>query len=159
MKTILIIIGFAAISLLFCNKNEPFDPEKLKAEVLNTVYSHNKAWTELEDIKEQKKYVHENIIFISPPYKTPKKGIKQYLKDYSEWMEHATVHHFKEVDPEVVLYNEGKFALVTFKIDMAFDYDDTSTPEWYGIDQMTLVNEKGKWLITSDMFAKQKEDE
>jgi len=161
MKIIAIAVVFTALILLwFCSKKSSIDPEKTKAEVLKTVYAHNKAWTELEDINEQKKYVHENIIFISPPYRKPISGSKEYLRSYQEdWMDHATVHHFKEIEPQVNLYNDGKFALVTYKIDMAFDYDSTSVPEWHGIDHMTLVNENGKWLITSDVFAKEKEDE
>ena len=157
MKILIVLIGVLIMILIACNKN--CDTEKIKTEVLETVYAHNKAWTKLEDINEQKKYIHENIVFLAPPYKEPIRGKKEYLNSYKEWMDHATVHHFKEVDPEVYLYCNGKFAIVTYKIDMAFNFDDTKVPEWYGIDKMTLVKENGKWLITSDMYAKQKEDE
>ena len=37
---------------------------------------------------------------------------------------------------------------------MSFDYDDRTVEEWKGIDMISLVKEEGKWLITSDMFAK-----
>ena len=159
MKILILLIGVSIMILTSCSKKENYDIDKTKSEVLKTVYAHNKAWTKLEDLNEQKKYVHENIVFISPPFKELKKGIKQYLTAYKKWIDHATVHHFKELNPEVILYNEGKFAIVTYKIDMAFDYDDTKVPEWHGIDKMTLVKENGKWLITSDMFAKQIEGE
>ncbi len=160
MKTLIFLLGVLLMILNSCNKNEKYDIDKTKSEVLKTVYAHNKAWTKLEDIKEQKKYVHENIIFISPPYKKPIKGAREYLKNYKEdWMDHATVHHFKEVNPEVTLFNNGLFAVVTYEIEMSFDYDDTKVSEWHGIDQMTLVKENGKWVITSDMFAKRTEDE
>lgn len=72
-------------------------------------------------------------------------------------MDHATVHHFKEVNPEVYLYCEEKFAVVTYKIDKVFEFDEINVPKWHGLDQMTLVKENGKWLITSDLYAKQKE--
>ena len=159
IKILVILIGVFIITLTACNKNKNYDAAKIKAEVLETVYAHNKAWTKLEDLNEQKKYVHENIVFLAPPYKEPVIGKKEYLSSYKEWMDHATVHHFKEVNPEVYLYCNGKFAIVTDKIDMAFNFDDIKVSEWYGIDKMTLVKENGKWFITSDMYAKQKEDE
>jgi len=156
MKKLFFLLG--GIIMIITSCTQTYDAEKIKSEVLETVYAHNKAWTELEDINEQKKYVHENIIFISPPYKKPIIGAKEYLRSYQEeWMDHAKVHHFKEVNPEVRLYNNGTFAIVTYEIDMSFDYDDSKVPEWHGIDKMTLVKENGKWLITSDMFAKQTE--
>ena len=159
MKILFFLMGILIMILIACNQTQNYDAAKIKAEVLETVYAHNKAWTKSEDLNEQKKYVHENIIFISPPYKKPIVGAKEYLRSYKEdWMDHATVHHFKEVNPDVKLYNNGLFAIVTYEIDMAFDYDDTKVPEWHGIDKMTLVKENGKWLITSDMYAKQKED-
>ena len=81
------------------------------------------------------------------------------MEDYRDWMEHATVYKFTEVDPQVFLYNNGNFALVTYTIDMAFKYDDNEVPQWTGIDHMTLVKENGKWLITSDMYGRFKESE
>ena len=157
-KSILSIVLACMIILVLisCNQTQNYNAEKIKAEVLEAVYAHNKAWSELEDINEQKKYVHEDIISISPPFKKPLIGKEKYLKSYQEeWMDHATVHHFKELNVNVQLYCNGLSAIVTFKIDMAFDFDDIKVSEWYGYDMMTLVKENGKWLITSDMFAKQ----
>ncbi|MCK5146992.1 nuclear transport factor 2 family protein [bacterium] len=155
-KIPIILIAIIAMILTSCNQTQSYDTAKIKAEVLETVYAHNRAWAELEDINEQKKYVHENIVFISPPYKKPITGKEEYLNSYQkDWMDHATVHHFNELDPDVKLYCNGLFAIVTFEIDMAFDLDDTKVPEWHGYDKMTLVKENGKWLITSDMYAQQ----
>jgi ketosteroid isomerase-like protein len=159
MRVFIILIGVLIMILTACDQTNNYNAVKIKAEVLETVYAHNKAWTELEDLNEQKKYVHENIVFISPPYKKPITGKEEYLNNYKEWIDHATVHHFKEVNPDVKLYNNGLFAIVTYEIDMSFDYDDEKIPEWHGIDQMTLIKENGKWQITSDMYAKQITDE
>ncbi len=37
---------------------------------------------------------------------------------------------------------------------MSFDYDDRKIDRWQGMDLMTLLFDNGKWLITSDMYAK-----
>ncbi|MFC1593299.1 DUF4440 domain-containing protein [Candidatus Neomarinimicrobiota bacterium] len=128
-------------------------------EVLNIVKAHNAAWSKLEDLSEQEKYIHDDIVFIAPPYKSPVEGKIQYLKNYKSFIEHATVHYFKEVKPKVQFYNNGQTAVVTFGIDMSFDFDDISNPSWRGMDIMTLVHKNDKWLIVSDMYAKQIESE
>ena len=139
-----------------CTQNEnKMDVEKAKKEVWSTVLAHNKAWAQMEDLDEQAKYVHEDIVFVSPPYLTPIIGKEEYLKNYQEWIDNATVHYFKEVDLQITFHCKSTFALVTFKIDMSFDYDDKKIDRWQGIDLMTLVFENGKWLITSDMYAKE----
>jgi len=140
------------------NEGGKMDIDKIKQDVWKTVLAHNKAWTELEDVNEQKKYIHDDIIFIAPPYKKPIIGSEDYLRSYKEdWMEHATIHNWKEVDPVISIYLNGKMAQVTYTINMSFDFDDNNVPEWIGIDFMTLINENGKWLILSDMYAKQAE--
>ena len=143
-----------------CTQKEcKMDVEKAKKEVLSTVLAHNKAWAQMEDLDDQAKYVHEDIVFVSPPYLTRIIGKEEYLKNYQEWIDHATVHYFKEVDLQITFHCNGTFALVAFKIDMSFDYDDQKIDRWQGMDLMTLVFENGKWLITSDMYAKQVEQE
>jgi hypothetical protein len=131
----------------------------IKADVINTVKSHNEAWAVLEDLDTQSEYVHENIIFISPPYKNAIIGKKQYLENYSEWMEHATVKSASDSEMNVILFNDGNCAIVWSRGEMIYDYDDSKGIHWKGMDMMSLVYENGKWLITSDMFVSEREDD
>lgn len=145
--------------IVYSQKEYKMDVEKAKEEVWNTVLAHNKAWSQMENLDEQALYVHNEIVFISPPYLTPIVGKEEYLKGYQEWFDNATVHYFKEGEQQITFHCSGKFALVTFKIDMSFDYYDQRVDKWQGIDMMTLVFENGKWLIASDMYAKEDYDE
>jgi hypothetical protein len=140
-----------------CNSKD-VDMKNQVEEVLNTVKAHNSAWSKLEDLSEQEKYIHDDIVFIAPPYKTPVEGKTQYLNNYKSFNEHATVHFFKEVNPKVRFYNNGRTAIVTFEIDMSFDFNDISNPSWKGMDIMTLIRENDRWLIVSDMYAKRGEN-
>ena len=70
-------------------------------------------------------------------------------------MQHTKVDYFHEVNPVIKIYGKGNFAIVTYNIDMSFNYDDKVVNDWKGADMMTLVKENGKWLITSDMYAKE----
>jgi hypothetical protein len=162
MEVEMITVRFQLLIIIIltiaCN-NKGIDMKSQVEEVLNTVKAHNSAWSKLEDPSEQEKYIHNDILFIAPPYKTPVEGKIQYLKDYKSFNEHSTVHYFNEVNPKVRFYNNGQTAIVTFEIDMSFDFDDISNPSWKGMDMMTLVHENDRWLIVSDMYAKQRETE
>ena len=159
MKQLLILYLLIFLLLISCKTNPDQNTEQIKADVLKTVKAHNYAWSVLEDAELQKQYVHPDVIFIPPPYNEIKQGIDQYMADYRNWMEHATVYKFEEINPQVILYGQGKFALVTYTIDMAFKYYDNEVPHWRGVDHMTLVNEKGRWMITSDMYGRFKEND
>jgi ketosteroid isomerase-like protein len=150
-----VIVLFAVLLLTSCNNNSQPNTEDAAKEVWKVVKAHNKAWAELEDINAQMKYVHEDVVFIKPPFKEIMVGKDKYKADYEEWMLHAKVDYFHEINPVIKVYGNGNFALVSYNIDMAFTYDDAVVNDWKGIDFMTLVKEKGKWLITSDMFARE----
>ncbi len=80
MKVVTMLIGVFITILTACNQTQNYDAAKIQAEVLETVYAHNRAWSELEDINEQKKYVHENIVFISTQYKKPVTGKEEVFE-------------------------------------------------------------------------------
>ena len=134
------------------NKNET-----ITKEVWETVKAHNIAWSVSEDIDEQLKYVHDDILFIKPPFNKILSGKDMYREDYENWILHAKVNYFKEIDPIIKIYNNGNSALVTYYIDMSYKYDNKDVNDWKGIDMMTLTKENGKWLIISDMYARKLE--
>ena len=150
------IILFSFFSLTSCDSDCQLNSQDAAKEVWKVVKAHNKAWAEQEDINEQMSYVHEDVVFINAPFKEIKVGKEKYKASYEEWMLHAKVDYFHEINPVVKVYGNGNFALVSYNIDMAFTYDDAVVNDWKGIDFMTLVKEKGRWLITSDMYARGK---
>jgi ketosteroid isomerase-like protein len=142
---LVIILAFA------CSKNEN-SLEKVKDEIWQTVLSHNKSWAELEDLNEQGKYIHENIIFVKPGDKNPIEGKKAYLEDYQKWMDAAEVHFFKELNPRIKIYCKRTSAVVYYDIDMAFTYEGKEET-FKGREMMFLVKENDKWLLVSDKFS------
>ena len=94
--------------------------ETITNEVWETVKAHNIAWSVSEDIDEQLKYVHDDILFVSPPFNKIRSGKDKYKESYKNWMLHAEVNHFKEIAPVIKIYNSGNSALVTYYIDMSF---------------------------------------
>ncbi len=128
--------------------------ETVTKEVWETVKAHNMAWSVSQDIDEQLRYVYNDILFVKPPFNKILSGKDMYREDYENWMLHAKVNYFKEVDPVINIYNNGTSALVTYYIDMSYKYDGEDVNDWKGIDMMTLTKENGKWLIISDMYAR-----
>ncbi|MFC2082405.1 hypothetical protein ACFLR4_00300 [Bacteroidota bacterium] len=154
MKNLIVLFSLLIFIISGCRQSNNADVEQLQKEVWETVIAHNDAWSVDENLNEQMKYVHDNIIFVSPPFRECMYGIDNYRAGYREWIDHATVHFFREINPKIEIHGDGRFALVTYNIEMSFDYDDRTVEEWKGIDMISLVKEEGKWLITSDMFAK-----
>ena len=148
-------VSFSALLLASCNINSKMSSEDAAKEVWEVIKAHNKAWSESEDINEQLKYVHNEVVFVRPPFKEILKGKTQYKTDYENWMKHAKVEYFREVNPVIKVYGDGTFAIVSYNIDMSFTYDAATVNDWKGVDMMTLVKENGKWLVTSDMYARE----
>ena len=149
------IILSSLFLLTTCNTNSQQNIDLAAKQVWETVKAHNKAWAVLEDINDQLKYVHDDVVFIKPPFKEILKGKEKYKEDYEKWIQHAKVNYFHEVNPVIKIYGNGNFAIVTYNINMSFTYDDEVVNDWKGVDMMTLVKENGKWLITSDMFTRE----
>ena len=149
------IILSSLFLLTTCNTNSQQNIDLAAKQVWETVKAHNKAWAVLEDINDQLKYVHDDVVFIKPPFKEILKGKEKYKEDYEKWIQHAKVNYFHEVNPVIKIYGNGNFAIITYNINMSFTYDDEVVNDWKGVDMMTLVKENGKWLITSDMFTRE----
>ena len=148
------LIILFTVPLLSCKSELHMDTEMITKNIWETVKAHNEAWSEHEDINEQLKFVHDEIIFVSPPFKEIMKGKAKYKEAYEKWMKHAEVDYFLEMNPVIKIYGGGNCALVTYHIEMSFSYDDRVENSWKGIDMMTLAKENGHWLIRSDMYAR-----
>ena len=152
MKYWVLSVVVGLIIFTSCKENTS-DMEQLKKEVWETIKAHNKTWSVDENIDEQMKFISDDMVGIFPPFNTLTKGKEAYREGYLSWYEHAKVHYFREVDPVITIHKDG-FAIVAYKIEMSFDYDDNLVDDWKGMDMFTLVKTDGKWLITSDMFAR-----
>ena len=72
------IILSSLFLLTTCNTNSQQNIDLAAKQVCETVKARNKAGAELEDINEQLKFVHDEIIFITPSFKEINKGKEKY---------------------------------------------------------------------------------
>ncbi len=74
---ILLITLLLFTIMTFGGSNEDISVLDASREVWNVVKAHNIAWAELEDVNQQLKYVHEDVVSISPPFKEISNGKKK----------------------------------------------------------------------------------
>ena len=153
MKIRFLLCALIIIIVTSCNKyNKNEDVKMIKDTVWATVKAHNRSWTVLEDLNEQAKYIHDDILIITPSDKHPIMGKKEYLASYKKWNDAAMVHFFKEIDPKINIFGDGTSAVVVYEADMAYNYNGKEGT-FKGRDMFFLVKEKGKWLIAANQFS------
>lgn len=128
------------------------DESKIKEEVWQTVQALNRAWTKDKNPDELKKYFHKNMVAITASNRNRLEGRDACVAGWNAFSNAAKIHHWKEIDPKVQVYGDGKFAVVTYYFDMSFDMGG-QTIKMGGRDMFTLVNEEGKWWVVADQFS------
>ncbi len=63
-KNLAVAVFFSFLILTSCSNNSRANYEKASKEVWEVVKAYNKTWSELEDINERLKYVHDDVVFI-----------------------------------------------------------------------------------------------
>ena len=62
------------------------------------------------------------------------------------------INYWKEIDPQIDLYGNGLFAIVTYRFELSFDINE-HTVEMNGRDMFSLVKEKNRWWIVADQYS------
>ncbi len=153
-RKISVLLLITVCLFCFCKEenSDNFDIQALEDDVWQVVKAHNKSWTVLEDLDEQAKYIHDDIVFINPEDRYPVNGKAAYREGYNKWIKAAEVHFFKELDHKVRIMGNGKGAVVTYNIDMSFNYEGKENT-FKGRDLFFLVKENKKWFIAANEFS------
>lgn len=130
------------------------EESKIKKEVWQTIQSINKCWTgnDLSKLENLNDYFHETMVAITPTDNNRIEGRDACVAGWKSFAESAKIHSWKEIDPEVQLYGNDKFAVVTYYFDMSYDMGG-QTINMGGRDMFVLVNEDGKWWVIADQFS------
>ncbi len=128
------------------------DENKIKENVWQTIQAMNRAWTVKGDVDDLKNYFHNDMVAITPTARERLEGKDACIAGWKSFVETTKIHHWKENDPKVQIYGNGKFAVVTYYFDMAFDMNG-QTIKMGGRDMLALVEENGKWWIVADQFS------
>ena len=125
---------------------------KIEEEVWQIVQALNRAWTVDGNADALADYFHENMVAITPTDRERVEGRNACVAGWKAFAEATKIHYWKEIDPKVQLYGDGKFAVATYYWDMSYDMAG-QTINMGGRDMFALVNERGKWWVVADQFS------
>ena len=128
------------------------EESKIEEEVWQTVQALNRAWTVEGNADALADYFHENMVAITPTDRERVEGRNACVAGWKAFVEATKIHYWKEIDPKVQLYGDGKFAVATYYWDMSYDMAG-QTINMGGRDMFALVNERGKWWVVADQFS------
>jgi hypothetical protein len=126
--------------------------EKIKEEIWQFIQEMNRLWTSDGKAEELKNYFHEKMIVLNPMDKFRLEGSERCVQGWVNFAKTAVIHYWNEKDPEIVVYNNGTVAVVTYYYDMSYEMNER-TIKSEGRDLFFLVKENNRWWIVADEFS------
>ena len=126
--------------------------KEIKDDVWKTIRTLNRLWTVENKPDELKKYFHKNMVAITASDRNRLEGREACVASWKAFTQAVKIHCWKEIDPVVQLYGDGKLAVVTYYFDMSFDMGG-QTIRLGGRDMFSLVYEDGQWWVVADQFS------
>ncbi len=127
------------------------DTEKIKEEVWKTVQDINRAWAVQGDVSKLAVYFHKDMVVISPLDGIQGEGGEACVDSYRTFIEAAKIYHLEESDPNILLYNDGELAIVTYHFDIAYDMAGKSCHE-IGQEMLVMTRQDGKWQVVTKVL-------
>jgi hypothetical protein len=126
--------------------------DKIQEEIWNWVLEMNRKWTEEKKAEELKNYFHKNMVAITPTDSKIIEGGEKCVAGWKNFADNSVIHFWRELEPKIQVYGEGKFAVVSYYFEMSYDMNGKTT-DMKGRDMLALVKENGKWQMVSDQFS------
>ena len=128
------------------------EKSKIKQEAWKTIQELNRAWAKVGNPDELRNYFHKDMVAITPTANLRIEGRAACVKGWKEFAKSAKIHYWKEKNPKVQIYGNGKFAIVTYYWGISYDLAGKAV-KTSGRDMFALVKEKGKWWVVADQFS------
>lgn len=125
---------------------------KTQEQIWQVIQEMNRKWTVENKPDELMNYFHESMVAITATDMKRIEGREKCVAGWKNFSKNAKIHFWKELEPKIQVYGDGKFAVVTYYFDMSFDMGGR-TINMKGRDMFALVNENGKWLVVADQFS------
>lgn len=126
--------------------------EEAKKEVWQTILDMNRKWTVENKPEELVNYFHERMQVFNPVQRDRLTGQKACVDAWAGFTKAAKIHYARELDPQIEIFGDNNFAVVTFYFDMSYDMGGKTVTQTFR-DNFSLVKEDGKWWIVADQFS------
>lgn len=124
----------------------------IQAEIWDTIIKMNRLWTEDGKPEELTNYFHADMVAIAPTNRDRLFGQEACVAGWKHFCDIAQIHNWKEIDPSIQVYGDGRFAVVSYDFEMAFTIGGQRI-EMNGRDLFALVKDNNKWWVVSDQFS------
>jgi ketosteroid isomerase-like protein len=126
--------------------------QAVKNEVWEVIQAMNRLWTTENRPDKLAEYFHERMMAITPTDRLRREGREACLAGWKAFTDNAKIHYWKEIDPLIEVYGEGRFAVATYYFEMSVETGG-QTFKLEGRDMFSLLKEDGKWRVVSDQFS------
>jgi len=116
------------------------------------VQALNHAWTVERDAAKLAEFFHERMVAITPVDHLRRDGRAACVEGWEQFVKMAKMLAWRETDPKVDLYADGRCAVVTYyyEMDAEIGGQRVTLP---GRDMLTLIKEDGRWWAVADQFS------
>lgn len=128
------------------------DDQKIKDEVWQTVVAMNRAWTLERNTDRLIEFFHRDMVAVTPSDLLRLEGRDACIAGWKRFTDAAKILWWKETDPRITLFAEGKTAVVTYYWDIEYELGGRHV-HTNGRDMFMLVNEGGRWWAVADQFS------
>ena len=144
---------FMLVVLVSCSPGETaLNEEQVKEEVWQTLEALSTAWATDGNTEALKDYFHETMVAITPSDRERLEGRDACIAAWKSFVDAAEIHSWRDYDPKVQLYGDGKFAVVTCYWEMSYEMDGREYDS-SGRDMVVLVKEDSRWWVVADKFS------
>jgi ketosteroid isomerase-like protein len=112
----------------------------------------NRAWTVERDALKLADFFHERMVAITPVDRLRREGQEACVEGWRQFVEMAKIHTWRETEPKVDLFCEGRCAVVTYYYEMDVEIGGQRM-NLSGRDMFFLVKENDRWWAAADQFS------
>ena len=120
-----------------------------KTKVWETVQNMNRCWTTGKS-EELTAFFHKKMIAVTPTDPMPLLGQKACLASWKSFTETATIHSWRELEPNVEIHGDAAIVSYLYELDCEVGVQRLRLE---GRDLVFLMKEGDKWWVVADQFS------
>ncbi|MCX6639070.1 MAG: DUF4440 domain-containing protein [bacterium] len=144
--------GALEVSGIRGNEMNEVDSKKIEEEIWRFVQELNYTWTTAKKPDDLSKFFHADIVVLAPHERLRIEGQTACISAWKRFVDSTNIISWREIDPKIQLYGEGKFAIVTYYYEISLE-TNSQTLTLSGRDMFSLIYEQERWWAVADQFS------
>ena len=97
--------------------------QQTKQDIWQFIQSLNRAWAVEGNADALRDFFHGNMVAITATDRERLEGREAGIGSWRKFVESVNIEGYKEVNPDIQVYGDGNFAVVTYYYDLSVDVD------------------------------------